>query len=59
MSKANILSQMDQQRPQRSKIDTIADKIASQWQENGETLDSMLEALQEEREKRMQSKEAK
>jgi AbrB family looped-hinge helix DNA binding protein len=38
--------------PQRSEIDTIADKIAEQWAERGETLETMLEALREERDRR-------
>lgn len=38
--------------PKRSEIDAIADKIANQWTEDGETLDSMLEALREERDQR-------
>jgi len=38
--------------PRGSEIDTIADKIAAQWAENGETLETMLEALREERDRR-------
>jgi bifunctional DNA-binding transcriptional regulator/antitoxin component of YhaV-PrlF toxin-antitoxin module len=38
--------------PRRSEIDAIADRIAAQWKEDGETLESMLEALREERERR-------
>lgn len=38
--------------PKRSEIDAIADKIANQWAEDGETLGSMLEALREERDQR-------
>jgi AbrB family looped-hinge helix DNA binding protein len=38
--------------PRRSEIDTIADKIADQWTEDGETLASMLQALREERDRR-------
>jgi bifunctional DNA-binding transcriptional regulator/antitoxin component of YhaV-PrlF toxin-antitoxin module len=38
--------------PRRSGIDEIADRIAEQWSEQGETLESMLEALREERERR-------
>jgi AbrB family looped-hinge helix DNA binding protein len=38
--------------PQRSEIDAIADKIATQWEEDGESLESMLQALREERERR-------
>jgi AbrB family looped-hinge helix DNA binding protein len=37
--------------PQRSEIDVIADRIAGQWREKGETLETMLEALREERER--------
>ncbi|MGC9523522.1 MAG: AbrB/MazE/SpoVT family DNA-binding domain-containing protein [Anaerolineae bacterium] len=37
--------------PRRSEIDEIADRIAEQWAEEGETLESMLEALREERER--------
>jgi AbrB family looped-hinge helix DNA binding protein len=33
--------------PRRSEIDTIADKIADQWTEDGETRASMLQALRE------------
>jgi AbrB family looped-hinge helix DNA binding protein len=38
--------------PRRSEIDVIADKIAAQWEEDGESLESMLQALREERERR-------
>lgn len=38
--------------PRRSDIDTIADKVASQWTEDGETLETMLQALREERDRR-------
>lgn len=38
--------------PRRSEIDAIADKIAAQWTEDGETLVTMLEALREERDRR-------
>jgi AbrB family looped-hinge helix DNA binding protein len=38
--------------PQRSEIDVIADKIAAQWEEDGESLESMLFALREEQEQR-------
>jgi AbrB family looped-hinge helix DNA binding protein len=37
--------------PRRSEIDAIADKIAAQWSEDGETLKTMLKALREERER--------
>lgn len=33
--------------PRRSRIDEIADKLAKEWQESGETLESMLETLRE------------
>ena len=35
--------------PRRSEIDTIADRLAAQWTEDGATLGSMLEALRQER----------
>jgi len=38
--------------PRHSEIDAIADKIATQWQRDGESLASMLRALREEREQR-------
>ncbi len=38
--------------PRRSEIDAIADKIASQWAEDGATLETMLQTLREERERR-------
>jgi AbrB family looped-hinge helix DNA binding protein len=38
--------------PRRSEIDTIAGKIADQWAEDGETLETMLRALSEERDRR-------
>lgn len=38
--------------PGRSEIDAIADKIAAQWAEDGETLETMLKALREERDLR-------
>jgi bifunctional DNA-binding transcriptional regulator/antitoxin component of YhaV-PrlF toxin-antitoxin module len=38
--------------PRRSEIDAIADKIAAQWAEDGETLETMLGALREERDQR-------
>jgi AbrB family looped-hinge helix DNA binding protein len=33
--------------PRRSRVDEIADKLANEWRESGETLESMLETLQE------------
>ena len=38
--------------PKRSQIDVIADKIAKQWEKDGQTLESMLLALREERDER-------
>ncbi len=38
--------------PRRAEIDAIADKIAGQWAEDGETLETMLKALREERDRR-------
>ena len=38
--------------PQRSEIDAIANKIAALWSEGGETLETMIEALREERDRR-------
>jgi bifunctional DNA-binding transcriptional regulator/antitoxin component of YhaV-PrlF toxin-antitoxin module len=38
--------------PQRSEIDVIADRIAQEWAERGETLETMLQALREERDRR-------
>jgi bifunctional DNA-binding transcriptional regulator/antitoxin component of YhaV-PrlF toxin-antitoxin module len=37
--------------PHRSKVDAIADKLRTEWQVSGETLEGMLQALREEREK--------
>ncbi|MBN1425111.1 AbrB/MazE/SpoVT family DNA-binding domain-containing protein [Candidatus Fermentibacteria bacterium] len=36
----------------RSEIDVIADKVAAQWAENGESLQTMLTALRDERTRR-------
>ncbi len=33
--------------PRRSKVDEIANKLAKEWQESGETLESMLTTLRE------------
>ena len=33
--------------PRRSRVDGIADKLAKEWQDSGETLESMLETLRE------------
>lgn len=38
--------------PRQSEIDALADKIADQWAEDGQTLEMMLVALREERERR-------
>lgn len=35
--------------PRRSEIDEIADKIAKQWAEDGQTLETMLQSLKEAR----------
>jgi bifunctional DNA-binding transcriptional regulator/antitoxin component of YhaV-PrlF toxin-antitoxin module len=40
--------------PRRSEIDALADKVAAQWTEDGETLEGMLQALREERDRRGQ-----
>ena len=37
--------------PKASQIDTLADRIAAELQDRGETLESMLQALREERER--------
>ena len=39
-------------RPRRSEIDALAEKVADQWTEDGETLETMLQALREERDRR-------
>jgi bifunctional DNA-binding transcriptional regulator/antitoxin component of YhaV-PrlF toxin-antitoxin module len=33
--------------PRRSKVDAIANKLAKEWQDSGETLESMLKTLRE------------
>jgi bifunctional DNA-binding transcriptional regulator/antitoxin component of YhaV-PrlF toxin-antitoxin module len=38
--------------PRRSEIDTLASRIADQWAEDGETLETMLQVLREERDRR-------
>lgn len=38
--------------PRRSEIDAIADKIADQWTEDGQTLETMLQTLREQRDGR-------
>jgi bifunctional DNA-binding transcriptional regulator/antitoxin component of YhaV-PrlF toxin-antitoxin module len=37
--------------PQPSEVDGLADRLAAQLQDRGETLESMLQALREERER--------
>lgn len=37
--------------PRRSEVDAIADKLRTEWQSSGETLESMLQAVREERAK--------
>jgi len=34
-------------RPQRSRVDEIANKLAREWQDSGESLESMLTTLRE------------
>jgi len=38
--------------PRRSEIDALAERIAAQWTEDGETLETMLQALRQERDRR-------
>ena len=38
--------------PHRSDIDALADRIAGQWAQDGQTLESMLQALRQERDSR-------
>lgn len=38
--------------PRRSEIDALADQVAAQWEADGQTLEGMLQALREERERR-------
>jgi bifunctional DNA-binding transcriptional regulator/antitoxin component of YhaV-PrlF toxin-antitoxin module len=38
--------------PRRSEVDVLAERIAAQWTEEGETLETMLQALREERDRR-------
>ena len=37
--------------PQRSRVDEIADKLAKEWEDSGESLESMLTTLREVRAK--------
>ncbi len=39
--------------PRRSEIDALADRIAGTWTEDGQTLESMLQALRQERDSRV------
>ncbi len=38
--------------PRRSEIDVITDRMAAQWADDGENLETMLKALREERDRR-------
>jgi AbrB family looped-hinge helix DNA binding protein len=38
--------------PRQSEIDAIADRIAAQWAADGETFETMLDALREKRDRR-------
>ena len=38
--------------PRRSEIDLLAERMRAQWEEKGETLEAMLRALREERDRR-------
>ncbi len=38
--------------PRRSEIDVLAERMRAQWTEAGETLETMLRALREERDRR-------
>ena len=38
--------------PVRTEIAALADRVAAQWREEGETLETMLHALREERDRR-------
>ena len=38
--------------PRPSEIDAIADRLSARWSEDGETLESMLQTLRAERDKR-------
>lgn len=37
--------------PRRSEVEVLADQLAAEWRGRGETLESMLQAVREEREK--------
>ena len=38
--------------PRRSDVDALAEQIRARWAEDGETLETMLQALREERDRR-------
>ncbi len=38
--------------PRRSEVDILAERVAAQWAEDGQTLETMLQALREERDRR-------
>ena len=38
--------------PRRSEVDVLAERIRGQWTEKGDTLETMLQALREERDRR-------
>ncbi len=38
--------------PRRSEIDALAERMAAQWTADGKTLETMLQALREERDRR-------
>jgi bifunctional DNA-binding transcriptional regulator/antitoxin component of YhaV-PrlF toxin-antitoxin module len=38
--------------PRRSEVDALAERIGAQWAKEGETLETMLQALREERDQR-------
>jgi bifunctional DNA-binding transcriptional regulator/antitoxin component of YhaV-PrlF toxin-antitoxin module len=38
--------------PRRSEIDSLAERIRAQWAKEGETLETMLQALRQERDRR-------
>ncbi len=38
--------------PRRSEVDVLAERMRAQWTEEGETLETMLQALRDERDRR-------
>ena len=38
--------------PVRTEINALADRVAAQWSQDGETIETMLQALREERDRR-------